>query len=125
MPLSPHGTLWALLLAPSLSTGLPLTFGVEWVSWPESVCNTLPFAFSSSWTARDGTPAPLDSPGGWPVSDAYTVVFDYVPTPIDPLAFVPNSVFGTYKITWDGKGAVALYPGIGRLLNTTFDEASW
>lgn len=118
------GLVCALFLLPPPSQSLP-SFGVEWVSWPESVCNTLPFAYSSSWTARDGTPAPLDSPGGWPTSDAYTVVFDYVPTSIDPLAFVPPSVYGVYRVTWDGKGDVALFPGIGRLLNTTFDEPSW
>jgi hypothetical protein len=110
-----------LLLLPALSAALQL--GVEWSSWPEPLCNVLPLAVSGAWTARDGSLAPT-SPSGWPTSDAYAVLFDYAPSPYDPAAFVP-SIWGTFQVSWQGQGDVALYPGLGRVLNSTFDAPSF
>lgn len=101
-----------------------IKFGVEFNTWPLGVCDTVPFAESAAWTAPDGSPAPVDALG-WPTTDAYTVLFDYEAQGYDPLRSVPASVWGVYAVTFVGKGRVALYPGCGSLLNSTFDAATF
>ena len=102
-----------------------LDFGVEWVSWPMGVCNVIPFAVGAGWTSpSSGAAAPVDTEG-WPTGDAYTVLFDYAASPYDPARVVPQSIWGVYTIFFKGKGDVQLYPGIGVIINSTFDPASF
>jgi hypothetical protein len=103
-----------LLLLP-LARSLEL--GAEWVSWPMGLCDVVPLSYGG-WTAPAGAPAPTDA-DGWPTSDAYAVLFDYVASPYDPAGAVPN-VWGTYTVSFSGSGTITLYPGLGRILNSTF-----
>jgi hypothetical protein len=110
-------------LALSLGAGA-VRFGVEFNTWPLGVCDVVPFAQSGSWTLPSGGPAPVDA-AGWPTSDAYVVLFDYAPVGYDPQSAVPASVWGVYTVSFAGKGTVTLYPGLGRVLNSTFDAAAF
>ena len=107
-------------LLPLLSHSLDL--GAEWVSWPVGLCDVVPLAYGA-WTTPAGAAAPTDA-AGWPTSDAYAVLFDYVPSTYDPAGFIPN-VWGTYAVTFTGSGTLTLYPGLGRVLNSTFDPATF
>ena len=113
-----------LLLLCLLAAARGIKFGVEFNSWPIGVCDVVPFSVSASWTAPTGGPAPLDA-SGWPTSDAYAVLFDYAAQGYDPRRVVSASVWGVYTILFAGRGTVTLYPGLGALLNTTFDAATF
>jgi hypothetical protein len=103
-------------------------FGVEFTSWPEANCDVLPMAYAASWTSpQSGAIVAVDS-NGWPLNDSYAVLFDYAPQQnynTDASSFVPQSIWGTYTVTFQGKGDIILYPGIGTLLNSTFDNVSF
>ncbi len=99
-------------------------FGVEFNQWPLGACNVLPFAVSAGFTAPSGSPAPVDA-DGWPTTDAYSVLFDYASQGYDPLRAVPASIWGTYTVSFDGRGVVTLFPGLGVVLNSTFDAATY
>ena len=114
---------------PSAATAAPPAarspLGVEFVTWPLGVVDVAPFAYDA-WTAANGTAATLDC-DGWPTEDAYSVLFDYAPSPLDPAAFVPPGVFGAYTFRFAGKGTVTIDPldAAHRIENVTFDAASW
>ena len=103
-------------------------FGVEWTSWPEANCDVLPMAYAASWTSpQTGALVATDS-NGWPLNDSYAVLFDYAPQQdynSDASSFIPQSIWGTYTVTFQGKGDIVLYPGIGTLLNSTFDDETF
>ena len=115
---------WRTIFLLCLRAAAGTHFGVEFNSWPLAVCNVLPFAESTGWTAPAGGPAPVDALG-WPMSDAYSVLFDYAPQGYDPLRAVPSSIWGTYTVSFNGKGTVTLYPGLGVLLNSTFNSQTY
>jgi hypothetical protein len=115
------------IAVPALSSAtVAQLLGAEFVSNPEALVNTVPLAFGGAWLTADGTPAPLDA-DGWPLADAYAVFFDYVPSPHDPVAFLPSSIWGDYELSFAGAGEVVLNPaGPGLfMVNSTFDAASW
>jgi len=124
-------TIGLLVLCIFFSYFFPISsidFGVEWTSWPEANCNVLPMAYAASWTSpQTNLPVPTDN-NGWPLNDSYVVLFDYAPQSnynSDPYTFVPESIWGIYTVFFEGKGDIVLYPGIGQVMNVTFDPTTF
>lgn len=116
-----------LLIAPLI--GANTDYGAEWTSWPEGNCNVIPMAYAAAWTSpQSGALVPTD-PEGWPLNDSYVVLFDYAPQQnynnADVSSFIPQSIWGVYIVFFEGKGDLVLYPGLGKVVNATFDEASF
>ena len=83
------------------------------------VCDVLPQSLGG-FLAPNGSAAAADA-SGWPLQDAYIVVFDEAaPAP------APASLYGAYALTWRGNASVALGPGTEAALSgATFDAAAW
>ena len=72
------------------------------------------------WNALDGSRAPADAQG-WPLSDAYIVLFDLAPSAWDPAQFTPD-VSGAYAFSFVGRATVAVAPGLNASVsNVSFD----
>lgn len=118
-----------LVLSFHSQTVFATDYGVEWTSWPEANCDVLPMSYAATWTSpQSGALVPTDSEG-WPLNDSYAVLFDYAPQQTynnaDVSSFIPQSIWGIYTVTFQGKGDIVLYPGIGSIINSTFDETSF
>ena len=76
--------------------------------------------------AANGSSASVDA-SGWPLEDAYLVIFDEAPVAGDPAAFVPASIYaGPYAVSWSGNASVIVGPGTeASLSSVSFDAASW
>ena len=78
-----------------------------------------------SFLALNGSAAAADA-SGWPLEDAYIVVFDEAPVPGDPAAFVPRSIYGRYSVSWQGNATLVVGPGTEAVLSdVTFDVETW
>jgi len=121
--LSPPGAAFA---PPAAAGALgDLRVGVEFVPWPFAAIDVAPLIYGG-WLNATGGAATIDG-DGWPTCDAYAVLFDLAPSPLDPAQFVPAEVFGVWSFAFEGRGTVSLYPSSPALtlLNSSFDAGSF
>jgi hypothetical protein len=118
-------TIAALSILSCLAAAGP-RIGAELTLAPISagLCNILPKALSL-WTGVDNAPAPIDS-SGWPTTDAYLIFFEEEPSPLDPDAFVPPSLYGSYQLKWEGNATLVFGPQLViTVSNQTFDPVTF
>lgn len=77
------------------------------------------------WNTANGALASIDGLG-YPTEDAYLIFFYDIPSPLDPLQFVPQSIFGSYLLTWTGQATLQAGPNLNvSFSNVTFDPSTY